>query len=67
MKAGKNVDRFYPSNLTPLWTGSYDKFKFGLVEKVIAYLVKEQIVEWNLTARYWGKFVKFNVLHQGAC
>ena len=45
---------FFPSNLTPLWTGSYPLKNMSYAEKVISYLRKEGIIKFDLTPRYFG-------------
>lgn len=56
LKANKSRNYFFPSNLTPLWTSSYDNLKTGLVEKVMVYLLKNGIIRLDLSTPFWGKF-----------
>lgn len=56
LKANKSRNYFFPSNLTPLWTSSYDNLKTGLVEKVMVYLLKNGIIRLDLSSPFWGKF-----------
>lgn len=44
---------FYPSNLTPLWTGSYYKKK-NPIEKILLYLSSQGIIKLDGSPSYWG-------------
>lgn len=50
---GSSRNYFYPSNLTPLWTGSYTK-KSSYAEKVIVYLLTQGIIKFDFTPVYYG-------------
>ncbi|XP_052753073.1 trehalase-like isoform X1 [Galleria mellonella] len=55
LESGRPRDYFYPSNLAPLWTGSYDKTrKEYYVNRVINYLdkVKVDIYEGGIPATF---------------
>lgn len=54
---GKHRDYFFVSNLTPLWTGSYNMSKKAIASAVLGYLKNEHIIEPDYSIRFNGKFI----------
>lgn len=56
----KSRNYFYASNLAPLWTGSYDnKLSEYYGDAAVDYLIKNNIINNDLTPRYLCEFHYF--------